>query len=61
MDTKVLVTVELISQITGMPMAGADPSQYFHSKDNEKRLVTKLKKKYDFIRDKQAYVIMTNW
>ena len=60
MDTKVPVTVELISQITRFPTKGADPSQYFCGKDNNKRLRAKLKKKYDVAHDKRAYVISTS-
>ena len=51
MDTKVLVTVNLISQIIRPPKEIDDPSQYFSAKDNEKWLVAKRKKNYDVIQD----------
>ena len=59
LDTKVPVTVELISQINGLPMKGGNQSKYFHGKDNNKRLASRLKNKYDVIHDKRAYVIST--
>ena len=40
LDTKVHVTVDFISQIIELPMAGVDPLQYFHNKDNEKMYTT---------------------
>ena len=40
LDTPVLVTVELISQLTRFPMKGDDPSQYFCGKDNDTILAT---------------------
>ena len=45
LDTKFLVMVNIISQITDLPKAGVDPSQYFIGKYNEKRLAARLKKK----------------
>ena len=59
LDTKIPVTVELISQITGFPIKGPDPSQYFCGKDNEKWLAAKLKKKYGVDHDKREYVVNT--
>ena len=52
-------TIDLISQIIDFPKAGVDPSQYFRGKDNGKKTVARLKKKYDVIRDKRVYVIDT--
>ena len=42
-----------------LPMNGDDLSQYFHDKNNDKWLVTKLKKKYDVIKENKTYVIST--
>ena len=57
LDQPVPVTVYLISQITVFPKKGLDLSQYFHEKYNDKRLATKLKKKYDLEHDGRAYVV----
>ena len=59
LDRPVLVTVKLISQITGLPMQGPDPSQYFCSKYNDNRLAAKLRNKYGFDHDKWEYVVDT--
>ena len=59
LDTKVPVTVKLISQITRYPMQGHDPSQYFCDKDNDNPLVSKMKKKYGMDHDKREYVFDT--
>ena len=57
LDTPIVITVDLISEITGLPMDGLDPSQYFKGRDNDKRLATWLKQKYDLQRDGRAYRI----
>ena len=46
MDKLVVVMVALISYITGIPKDGLDPLQYFRGRDNDKRFVAKLKKRY---------------
>ena len=56
---KVPITFDLISQITSFPKVGVNPSQYFRGKDNDIKLVARLKNKYDVVRDKHAYVIST--
>ena len=56
---KVLITVDLISQITSLSKVRFDPSQYFRGKDNDKKLVAKMRKKYDVLEDKRVYVIDT--
>ena len=53
-DTKVPVTIELISQIIGFPMAGVDLLKYFSGKGSDKKLVVKLKRKHVVIKDKHA-------
>ena len=40
-------------------MNGPDLSQYFHGKDNNKWLATKLKQKYGMDRGRRAYIIDT--
>ena len=57
LDQWVVVTVELVSQITGFPKNGPHPSQYFQGKENKKILATKLKKKYELERDGCTYVV----
>ena len=56
---KVPVTIQLIFEVRGFSVKGADLSQYFHGKDNEKQLAAKLKRKYDVIKDIKDYVIST--
>ena len=57
MDTPVVITVDLISDITGSPKDGPDPSQYFKGRDNDKRLVAQLKQRYDLQHDGMVYHI----
>ena len=52
-----MITVDLISEIMGLPMDGPDPSQYFKGRDNDKRLAVRLKERYDFQHDGRAYHI----
>ena len=47
LDEPVKVMVGLISEITGLPKDGTDPSQYLCGKDNAKKLATTLKKRCD--------------
>ena len=47
MDTPIVITVELISDITRLRKDGLDPSQYFKGRDNDKWLATQLKERYD--------------
>ena len=46
MDKPVKVTMGMISEIMGLSKDGQDPSQYFHGKDNEKKLVATLMNRY---------------
>ena len=46
LDKPFVVIVALISEITGLPKDGSDPSQYFIGRDNEKRLAITLNKRY---------------
>ena len=59
MGIKVPIMVDLICQITSLPKAGVDPSQYFTWKDNDKKLETRLRNKYGVVKDKRVYVIST--
>ena len=45
MDMPIVITVDLISEITGLPKDGVEPSQYFRGRDNDKRLAARLKEK----------------
>ena len=54
---KVPITVDLISQIARLPKAGVYQSQYFKGKASEKLLATKIKNKYDVVREKHTYAI----
>ena len=53
----ILITMDLISEITGFPKDGADPSQYFRGRDNYKRLAARLKETYDLQRGSREYCI----
>ena len=55
LDKMIAVMVALISEITWLPKDGTDPSQYFRGRDNDKRLVEKLNKRYGLQRDRRAY------
>ena len=57
LDTPIVIMVDLISEITGFPKDGPDPSQYFKGRDNDKRLAARLKEKYDLQCDDIAYRI----
>ena len=59
LDTKLPITVDLISYITGFHKEGIDPYQYFRGKDNDKKLDARLKNRYDVVHDKIAYIIRT--
>ena len=57
LDIAIVITVDLISEITGFPKDGVDPSQYFRGIDNDKWFATQLKERYDLQRDSRAYHI----
>ena len=52
-----MVTVDMISEITGLPKAGTDPAQYIKARDNDKNLLQQLKERYRLQRDGHAYHI----
>ena len=41
----------------GLPKEGSNPSQYFWGKDNDKKLVVKLKKIYNLKCNGHAYIV----
>ena len=47
LDTPITLTVDLISEITGLLKDGEDPSQYFKGRDNDKHLRARLKERYN--------------
>ena len=51
------VTIELISQFTGVPKKGPNPSQYFWGKDNNKKVEVNLNNIYKLQHDRCAYVV----
>ena len=38
--------MDMISEITGLPKARADPAQYLRGRDNDKKLAQQLKERY---------------
>lgn len=55
LDHRVNITIDLIHQITGLSKTRADPAVHFVGKDQDKKLVTRLIKKYNITRGGQAY------
>ena len=54
-DRKVDITIDLIHRITGLSKNGADPTVHFMGKDQDKKLVGQLIKKYNLMRGGRAY------
>jgi hypothetical protein len=52
-----LIIVELIAQITGLPIWGMDPALFLDDKAKEKALVEEMKKKYGTSRGKRGIII----
>ena len=59
MDTPIVITVDLISEITGLLKDGPDPLQYFKGKDNDKWIYGQLKLKYELQCNGRAYHIIS--
>ena len=57
MDTKVLVNAELIATITRLPKVGGDLTPFFARKEQDNSIVTRIKDKHGFIRDKWGFNI----
>ena len=53
----ILVDVELITSITGLPLAGVDPMPFFTRKDQDATLTNRMKEKYNLSRDKRGFSI----
>ena len=57
MDIPIAVIVDLISEITGLPKVGIDPTQYLRGRDNDKKLAQQLKERYVLEWDGRTYRI----
>ena len=55
LDCRVDITIDLIHQITGLSKTRADPVTHFVRKDQDKKLVMTIIKKYNLTRGGQAY------
>ena len=55
LDQLVTVTMEIISEITGFPKDGLEPSHYFKGKRNDKILDARIKNKYVLQHDGWVY------
>ena len=56
-DRKILVDIELIASITGLPLAGVDLASFFTGKDKDTTLVKIMKEKYNLLRDTRGFNI----
>jgi hypothetical protein len=54
LDKPVPITVELIAQITGLPIRGMDPALFLDDKTKEKALAEEMKKKYGTTRGQEG-------
>jgi hypothetical protein len=57
LDKPVPITVELITQITGLPTGGMDPALILDDKSKEKTLAEEMKKKYGTDRGTRGIII----
>jgi hypothetical protein len=57
LDKPVPITVELIAQITGLPIRGMDPALILDDKSKEKALAEEMKKKYGTARGTRGIII----
>jgi hypothetical protein len=57
LDRPVPITVELITQITGLPSRGMDPALILDDKSKEKALAEEMKKKYGTARGTRGIII----
>ena len=55
LDRRVDITIDRIHQIIGLSKNGADPAVHFVGKDQDKKLVARLIKKYNLMRGGQEY------
>jgi hypothetical protein len=57
LDKPIPITVELIAQITGLPIRGMDPALILDDKSKEKALAEEMKKKYGTARGTRGIII----
>jgi hypothetical protein len=57
LDKPVPIVVELIANITGLPIRGMDPALFLDDKTKEKALAEEMKKKYDTDRGTRGIII----
>jgi hypothetical protein len=57
LDRPVPITMDLITQITGLPSRGMDPALILDDKSKEKALAEEMKKKYDTARGTRGIII----
>jgi hypothetical protein len=57
LDKPIPITVELITQITGLPSRGMDPALILDDKSKEKALAEEMKKKYGTTRGTRGIII----
>jgi hypothetical protein len=57
LDKPIPITVELITQITGLPTRGMDPALILDDKSKEKALAEEMKKKYGTTRGMRGIMI----
>jgi hypothetical protein len=57
LDKPVPITIELIAQITGLPIRGMDPALILDDKSKEKALAEEMKKKYGTDRGTRGIII----
>lgn len=58
LDRRVDITIDLIHRITGLSNTIADPMAHFVGKDQDKKLATRLIKKYNLMRGGRAYDVV---
>jgi hypothetical protein len=57
MDKIVPITIEIIAQITGLPIQGMDPALFLDDKTKDKALAEEMKKKYGTARGIRGIII----
>jgi hypothetical protein len=60
LDKPIPITVELIAQITGLPIQGMDPTLFLDEKTKEKALAEEMKKKYGTSKGDKRHHHQTN-
>jgi hypothetical protein len=57
LEKPILITIDIISQITGLPIRGMDPTLVLDDKSKEKSLVEEMKKMYGTSRGTRGIII----